>query len=133
MTHDTRLMLGITLITVPTIIYGGLVLLYLVSSGAAGTRVPIELNPTQKALYRAGHAHAGVLVILSLILQICVDHASLGALDWLVRIFAPLSAILVSGGFFGLAHKPNFRYMIYTGAGMVALATVITGIGLLGR
>ena len=58
--RDARLMIGITLITIPTIVYGGLTVLGVVTSGAAGAPGPEALTPLQMALYRAGHAHAGV-------------------------------------------------------------------------
>jgi hypothetical protein len=64
MSRDTRLMLGITLLTVPTIVYGGLTMLNIVSGGAYGTPGPSHLTSEQMAYYRAGHAHAGVLMIL---------------------------------------------------------------------
>ena len=51
--------------------------------------------------FRAGHAHAGVIVILSLVCQILADSAFLSSpLVWLVRIGVPLAAILISAGFF---------------------------------
>lgn len=125
------MMLGLTLIIVPTIIYGGLTVLGVVSGGRFGVPAPQTLTPAQQGCYRAGHAHAGVLMILSLILQMLVDEAQLGGLAWSVRIAAPASAMLVSGGFFGIAHLPALRGMLYLGALSLAYATVTTGIGLL--
>ena len=130
---EARLLLGLTLLTVPTIIYGGLTVLAVVTVGEAGLP-PAGLEPTalQTALFRAGHAHAGVLLILSLVLQLALDGARLpDALRWSARITAPLAAILVSGGFFGLAFVPELRLLLYLGAGILAFATVTTGIGLL--
>jgi hypothetical protein len=37
----------------------------------------------------------------------------------------------VSGGFFGLAHAPALRFVLYAGAALVVLSTVAAGIGLL--
>jgi hypothetical protein len=54
-------MTGATLVTVPSIIYGGLVVLGVVTGGSAGLPVGVALTPVQVSLYRAGHAHAGVL------------------------------------------------------------------------
>jgi hypothetical protein len=125
-------MTGATLVTVPTIVYGGLVVLGVLTGGAAGMHPGITLTPLQVSLYRAGHAHAGVLVILSLVIQVLIDHARLGAgLAWTVRVAAPLAAVLVSGGFFALAHLPQLRAVLYAGATLVALATLTTGVGLL--
>ncbi|HEX2880198.1 MAG TPA: hypothetical protein VHO25_11770 [Polyangiaceae bacterium] len=131
MSSATRMMLGLTLIVVPTIIYGGLTVLGVVSGGRFGAPAPQTLTPAQQGCYRAGHAHAGVLMILSLILQMLVDDAQLGSLEWSVRIAAPAAAILVSGGFFGIAHLPALRGMLYLGALLLAYATVAVGIGLL--
>ena len=131
MSSAARLMLGLSLILVPTVIYGGLTLLGVLSGGAYGAPAPQNLTAAQQALYRAGHAHAGVLMILSLILQIAADHARLGALEWPVRLGAPLAAILGSAGFFGLAHAPALRVVLYAGATLVAAAAVTVGVGLL--
>ena len=132
MSSAARIMAGITLLTVPTIIYGGLTVLGIVSAGSAGLSPGLALSPAQVTLYRAGHAHAGVLVILSLVLQVMLDHAALpGPLTWVVRVAAPLAAILVAGGFFGLAHLAALRVLLYAGASLLAFATITAGIGLL--
>jgi Ni,Fe-hydrogenase I cytochrome b subunit len=87
MNRDARLMSGILLIAVPTIQYGGYFLLRLFSGQMPG----MKPSPLQTSFFRAGHAHAGVLVILSLICQILVEHAALGPFAWLVRIAGVLS------------------------------------------
>src|ERR1700689_275109 len=97
MTRETRLMCGIILITVPTIQYGGYFLLTSLMNKGNGYME----NPLRQNFFRAGHAHAGVIVILSLVCQILADGAVLpDPLLWLVRIGVPLSAILISAGFF---------------------------------
>jgi hypothetical protein len=132
LSYAARLMTGVTLVTVPTIVYGGLVVLGVVTGGAAGLHPGIALTPLQTALYRAGHAHAGVLVVLSLVVQVLLDQARLPpGLSWAARVAAPLAAILVSAGFFTLAHAPQLRVVLYAGATLVALATATTGVGLL--
>jgi hypothetical protein len=74
MSPDTRLMLGLSLILVPTIVYGGLTVLGVVTNRLMGSPGPANLSPTQIAFYRAGHAHAGVLTLLAMVLQITVDY-----------------------------------------------------------
>ena len=97
MTYDAKLMAGIILITIPGIQYGGYFLLRVLSGG----HQQLELNGFQKAMFRAGHAHAGVLVILSLICQLLADEATLPiGLTWFVRAGVPAAALLISGGFF---------------------------------
>ncbi len=131
MSHATRLMIGATLVTVPTIVFGGLAVLGIVTAGGAGVPGP-ELTPLQVTLYRAGHAHAGVLVLLSIVLQLLLDEVRLSTgVVWSARVAAPLAAILVSGGFFGLAHAPPLRALLYAGAALVVYATLTAGIGLL--
>jgi hypothetical protein len=131
MSGDTRLMLGITLVLVPTIVYGGLTVLNIVSAGAYGAPGP-SISPEQATFYRAGHAHAGVLLILSLILQMLIDYARIPlSLVWPARIAAPLAAVLVSAGFFGTAHMGALRIVLYLGAAFLMAVTVLVGIGLL--
>lgn len=126
-----RLIAGITLITVPTIVYGGLTVLGVISGGRFGMGVGRPITPEQTTFFRAGHAHAGVLVILSLVLQLLLDHANLPEdLVWALRIAAPAAAILVSGGFFGIAFLPAFRVVLYLGAALVVAATLGAGVGL---
>ncbi len=135
MSRTARLFAGITLLTVPTIVYGGLTVLGLLTGGAAGLApAGVSLSPEQYALYRAGHAHAGVLVILSLVLQLLADHAALSrALAVSARVAAPAAAVFVPAGFFGLAHVPALRVLAYAGAVLVSFATLTIGVGLLRR
>ena len=53
-------------------------------------------SPTRQTLTRAEHAHAGVLLILSLVCQILVDAINLPqALSWFIRIGVLIGAVLV--------------------------------------
>jgi hypothetical protein len=132
MSRDALLSCGIALILVPTIVYGGLTLLGVLSHGAYGMPAPQNLTPVQMSLYRAGHAHAGVLLLLCLVLQLLLDHVSLPASWlWVTRLAALAAPLLVSAGFFGLAHLPALRALLYLGAASVVLATLTTGVGLL--
>jgi hypothetical protein len=131
MSPDARLMCGIALILVPTIVYGGLTVLYIVSNGAFGTVGPTNLSPSQISFYRAGHAHAGVLTLLAVLVQILVDHAAISqGLVWPVRIGVVVGVLCVSGGFFAVAHARAFRGLLYLGAFLVAATTLTVGIGL---
>lgn len=132
MSPDARLMCGISLILVPTIVYGGLTVLSVVSNGAMGTPGPKNLSPSQMAFYRAGHAHAGVLTLLALFLQIGLDYAAIPhSLIWPTRVGAVAAALLVSGGFFAVAHARALRGLLYLGALLVAATTLTVGIGLI--
>ena len=67
-------------------------------------------------------------------IQILLDSAVLSAgAKWLARICAPAAAIMMSGGFFGLAFLPGFRWLLYLGAAALALALVVSGVGLVRR
>jgi Ni,Fe-hydrogenase I cytochrome b subunit len=83
--RDARLMSGILLVTVPTIQYGGYFLLRLFSGQMPG----MKPSPLQTSFFRAGHAHAGVLVILSLICQMFVEYAAWdpGSRGWYASVF----------------------------------------------
>lgn len=132
MSRDARLMSGLALILVPTIVYGGLTLLGVLSGGAYGAPAPPGLSPLQMSLYRAGHAHAGVLTILGLTLQIVIDHSALSSsFAWSARVGAVAAPLLVAGGFFGVAHVPSLRFLLYLGAATVIATTLTVGVGLL--
>lgn len=134
MTREARIMCGVILITIPSIQYGGY---FLLTSLLDRTSRYMD-NPLRQNLFRAGHAHAGVIVILSLICQLLADSAALpDSMLWMVRIGVPLSAILIPAGFFlsmpsPTATQPNALVsLIYFGAGVLALSVVTLGIGLL--
>lgn len=132
MTGDTRLMWGITLVTVPTIVYGGLTVLGVVSNGRMGMPAPRDLTPLQTTFYRAGHAHAGVLLILSLLVQLALDEARLPiSWVWPLRVSAVAFVLLVSGGFFASAHAHALRAILYAGALSLIAVVLTVGIGLI--
>jgi hypothetical protein len=54
MSVATRRMLGLTLLTVPTIVYGGLTVLGIVTSGAAGLPPPLAALPSRERTRRRG-------------------------------------------------------------------------------
>jgi hypothetical protein len=133
LSREAKLISGVTILTVPTIMYGGMTLLGILTQGAAGTTPgELALNEAQWALWRAGHAHAGVWVILSLVMQVLIDSTKLPRpMMWLARISAPLGAVTVSAGFFGVAFAPLFKWLLYFGGLSLLVALLLTGIGLL--
>lgn len=127
----SRIIAGIGLLTIVTIEFGGTFLVKIASG-----KVPF--TDFQKAFSRAGHAHAGVLVILSLVSLILADATGLeGLWGWVARVAIPLAAVLMSGGFFAAMAgqgrtTPNKAIVIlYLGAASLALGVVTLGIGLL--
>jgi len=133
LSRESKIVAGILLIAVPTIMYGGVTLLGLLTQGQAGMPPGnLVLNETQSALWRAGHAHAGVYVLLSLILLPLIDQTALSnSLKRVARLGAPVASILLPAGFFGLAFIEGFKWLAYIGAVCLAASVLITGVGLL--
>src|ERR671932_578989 len=129
LSHGTLSTAGVLLLTIVAIEYGGWFMLRVVRGRQPTT-------PFQQAFFRAGHAHAGVLVTLALVGQILADAARLsGPLAVLARNGIWAAAILMPAGFFlsaagrGVTAPTRFIVLLY--AGVVALGVVTLGIGLL--
>ncbi|WP_207427539.1 hypothetical protein [Pedobacter sp. SYSU D00535] len=134
MNRDSKRLAGIILLTVPTIAYGG----YFLLSVLSGNHDEFALTDFQKAMFRAGHAHAGVLVIFSLVAVLYLEQAIMNStLRKLTGFSFPASAILISGGFFASASgaqltKPNqFIIILYLGVVCLVFGVISLGIGLL--
>jgi hypothetical protein len=124
---------GVLLLAIATIEYGGTFLFRVVTGGVPATEF-------QKSFFRAGHAHAGVLVILGLVGTLLVDATELdGVAELVARDGVPLGAILMSAGFFLSAlgrdrQRPNrLVAVLWLGALSVAAGVVTLGVGLLTR
>ena len=131
LSDDARSTAGILLLTVVAVEYGGTFMLRVVRG-----RVP--MTPFQMSFARAGHAHAGVLVIAALVCQLLADAAGVGGLQGtLARNGVPLAAILFPAGFFlssmgSHRTEPNrLIWLLYSGAAILAASVVALGIGLL--
>jgi hypothetical protein len=134
MTRESRRLAGIILILVPAVAAGGASLLTMILG-----KVPGYLdNPLRQDLWRAGHAHAGVLLILALVLLRYVDETQLSG-RWLslARTGVPIAAILMPAGFFlsvldPAAAEPNALIALVAIGGLFLVGAVLTlGIGLL--
>jgi hypothetical protein len=131
LSQSGRTLAGILLLAIVTIETGGIYLTR-VAQGA------VPLTEFQKSFARAGHAHAGVLVILSLVIQLYVDVSGLtGFAEWVARSAVPLAAILMPAGFFFSSmgegrDKPNqLMWLVWIGALLLAAGAATLGIGLL--
>ncbi len=133
LSRESKIMCGILLIAVPTIMYGGVMLLGILTEGEAGLKPgSLKLNETQWALWRAGHAHAGVIAILSLILQPLVDNTAFSnGTKWVARLCAPIASVVLPAGFFGIAFVADFKWLMYVGVSFLAVSVLLTGVGLL--
>jgi hypothetical protein len=132
MSRESKIVAAFALILVPTIEYGGSFLLKSLSDPA------YTANPLRHDLFRAGHAHAGVIIILTLVCQLLLDGALLRpALKWAARLGVPIAALLMSGGFFLSAVSPSVSQpgklivLVYVGAVVLAGSVLLTAVGLL--
>jgi hypothetical protein len=135
MSNESRRLAGILLIVLPTVMFGGLSILLLLIGDPNYMK-----NPLRQDFWRAGHAHAGVWLILALVALLYVDEARLShAMKWVVRGSLPMAAILVPAGFFLSVLSPDATapnalvYLIYVGAALLAVGVLVLGIGLVRR
>jgi hypothetical protein len=132
---ESRRIAGILLLVLPTVMFGGVSILRLL----IGTPEYVA-NPLRQDLWRAGHAHAGVFLILSLVTLRYVDDAALSArAKAFVRAAIPLAAILIPFAFFfsvldPSATAPNTLINVaYIGGLSLAAGVITLGVGLLRR
>lgn len=135
MSPESRRLAGALLVILPTVMIGGVSVLTLLINDPAYMR-----NPLRQDLWRAGHAHAGVFLVLSLVALRYVDEAELGAgSKWLVRLAIPSAAILVPAAFFLSVLSPDATApngliaLAYIGAAVLATGVIVLGVGLLRR
>jgi hypothetical protein len=129
--RNTRSLIAFTLFALVTVEIGGWSLLGLLASED-------RLTPFQEQFFRAGHGHAGVLLILALVYLILVERT-----DWRPGARLGLSLTLLagillqSGGFFvhmlvGQEQRASAgTWMTRAGAVLLAIALVSLGVGLL--
>ena len=132
MSRESRMLAGVLLVVLPTVMFGGLSLLSFLTSNSPG----YTDNPLRHDLWRAGHAHAGVYLVLSLLMLRYVDEAVLSPFwKWLARTGAPIAAILIPAAFFlsiisPTATRPNgLINLAYLGALFLAAAVLSFGVG----
>ncbi|KAA1423676.1 hypothetical protein FE697_008840 [Mumia zhuanghuii] len=126
----TTITAGVVVLTVITIETGGAFMLRVV-----GGRQPA--NALQTSFFRAGHAHAGVLVILGLVTLLLTSSAGVDE-PW--AMIGPLgvlvAAIVMPAGFFlsVLGSDPQrpgrLIVLVYAGAVLLAAGLATTGISL---
>lgn len=131
MSEESQVLAGILLLSLVTVETGGVYLMKL-------WRTPGEATPFQIGFARAGHAHAGVLLLLGLVVQPYADAAGLdGLLGWVARAGAPVAAILMPAGFFfsslgvGRERPSGWVALVFVGAALLAVGLTVLGIGLL--
>ncbi|GAB2621419.1 hypothetical protein [Pseudactinotalea suaedae] len=130
MTDVQTITAGVVLLTVIGIAYGGSFLLRVVNR-------TVPANELQRSYFRAGHAHAGVLVILGLVVMLLVAEAGVTGIAAGLSTGVLWAAILTPAGFFLSVigrdpAKPNrLRYLIYAGGLVLVLGVAAAGVGLI--
>lgn len=134
MSEATRWMVALAFISLPTIAFGGSFLLTILKR-QAGTE---NITSVQREYFKAGHAHAGVLVTIAIIGQLVLEYSLFNdTLVWLMRIGLFVAPLLISGGFFGGAprkanEKPGALVRLITvGAVVMSISTLGVGLSLL--
>jgi Ni,Fe-hydrogenase I cytochrome b subunit len=116
MKHELRTLSIIAWIALPTVMYGGYALLGLLTQGG--------LSEFQQTFFRAGHAHAGVLLLLSLLYHHYMEQTALSTRLKVGSARVLLLGVLAqSGGF--------FLHLAIGQAGAPSLGTTVTSIGAL--
>ena len=129
--EPTRLLPIIVLFSLMTVEYGGWALLgFLTGRGALGG--------FREQFFRAGHAHAGVLLVLSLVYFVYLAQTEFSTgVQWLAGAVLLIGVIAQSGGFFlHLALGQEGRQSAGTvvtrvGALLLAVALVTLAVGLI--
>jgi hypothetical protein len=131
--HESRRLAGMLLVILPTVMIGGVSILTLLVNDPAYMQ-----NALRQDLWRAGHAHAGVLLVLSLVALRYVDEAELSSrMKRFARLAIPSSAILLPAAFFLSVLRPDATEpnpligLAYVGAVLLAAGVLVLGIGLI--
>jgi hypothetical protein len=125
---------GVIMVVFPTVVFGGASILW----HWITRRTDYFDHPLRQRLWRAGHAHAGVLLVLSLVALLLVDQAALSE-GWrhVVRATIPVAAILLPVAYFLSVVRPDVRRpnrlinLAYVGGASLSIGMLILGIGLL--
>ena len=104
MSNDRVRTAGIPVVVYPTVVFGGASLLW----HWITQRSAYYDHPLRRSMWRAGHADAGVLLLLPLVAIVLIDHAEL-ADGWkqVVRTTLPAAALLLSVAFLLSIVRPD--------------------------
>lgn len=129
--EPTRLFPVIVLFSLVTVEYGGWALLGFVTGHGA-------LGSFREQFFRAGHAHAGVLLVLSLTYFVYLGRAGYSTgMQWLAGALLLVGVLAQSGGFFvhmGFGQQGRSSagtVMTRSGGLLIAAALIILAIGLI--
>ena len=122
--HTLRIFSIIAWIAIPTVMYGGYALLGLLTRGG--------LSEFQQTYFRAGHAHAGVLLLMALLYHHYMEQTTLSPAIKVGAAVVLLAGILAqSGGFFlhmaiGQPGEPSLGTMVTILGALLLAAAVLT-------
>ncbi len=135
MSRESRVTAGLLLILMPTVVFGGASILSMLIGSPEYAQ-----NQLRQDLWRAGHAHAGVLLVLSLVTLRYVDESSLSeGMKRVARHSIPAAAVLLPAAFFLSVLSPDATepnsliYLAYVGAVSLGTGLLMLGIGLIRR
>ena len=112
--HNLRVFSIIAWIAIPTVMYGGYALLGMLTQSG--------LSEFQRTFFRAGHAHAGVLLLMSLLYHHYMEQTNLSpSIKVLSAVILLVGILSQSGGF--------FLHMAIGQPGTSSLGTTITSVG----
>ena len=129
--EPTTLLPVISLLLLVSVEYGGWALLgFLTGRG--------RLGEFREQFFRAGHAHAGVLLVLSLVYFLYLDRTGYSTgVQWIAGLLLLLGIMAQSGGFFlhlalGQKNRSSLGTVVTrTGALLLAATLIVLAIGLL--
>src|SRR5256885_1891610 len=130
MTEPIKVFTFIILLSLPTVMYGGYSLLRLLKAG--------KLNEFQQTYFRAGHAHAGVLLVMALVVSLVLGRTDLGSgAQRTIATLLGVGVIAQSGGMFlhmAIGRPGRWSHgntVTVVGAVLLAIALIWTAIGVI--
>ncbi|WP_147916539.1 hypothetical protein [Ruania zhangjianzhongii] len=131
LSQSAHMTAGIVLLAAVTVTSGGAFLAKVATGGVPATDF-------QRSFYRAGHGHAGILIIFGLVCLLLAEATALtGFARWLAATGVLVSAIVLPAGFFLSAigkgrTRPNRAIVLVWAGGAVLVAGLVTlAVGLL--
>jgi hypothetical protein len=127
---QSALLIGILLLFLVTVESGGYFLTKVV-------RHHVAANDLQRGFFRAGHAHAAVLLVLSVLILLVLDQVeTLAPLELVARNGVPLAAVLMPAGFFlsvtgkNPEHPNKLIVLLWLGVASLTAGLLAAGISL---
>jgi hypothetical protein len=115
--HDLHVFAIVLWISLPTVMYGGYALLGRLAGGN-------QLTPFQTTYFRAGHAHAGVLLLMALLYDVFLSQTTVSPAGKMVAaLVLGVGVLAQSGGF--------FVHLVVGKPGQRSIGTTITTLGAL--